>query len=375
MGNHQSTSILESKKVVVVGGGFAGAHAIRHLQGKCQLTVIDPREYLHYSIGSLRASVQPGFEKNIFVSHNEAWGQSFKQGRVTSVDPERKVVILEDGEEVQYDIVVIATGSSVPFPGKVGLNVTTSAEAEELFKEFQGKIKTANRITIVGGGAVGVELAGEIATDYSEKEITLINDKDDIIHVSFKEKFRQKAKEQLEAMGIKLILGERVSNLDELTTDGSQPCSLVKTDKGREIETDLVIHAIGIQANCDAYKDNFADKLDERNFLKVNKFLQVDGYTDVFAVGDCNNADQVKMATKAMNQMEVLAQNIKALVDNGEMIPYKEETIMTLSTGRNSGVTQFKSVVFGSLLTKKLKSQHVFIHRFWKETMGLDLKE
>lgn len=60
MGNHQSTSILESKKVVVVGGGFAGAHAIRHLQGKCQLTVIDPREYLHYSIGSLRASVQPG---------------------------------------------------------------------------------------------------------------------------------------------------------------------------------------------------------------------------------------------------------------------------------------------------------------------------
>lgn len=67
-----------------------------------------------------------------------------------------------------------------------------------------------------------------------------------------------------------------------------------------------------------------ADKLDERNFLKVNEFLQVDGYTDVFAVGDCNNADQVKMATKAMNQMEVLAQNIKALVDNGEMIPYKE---------------------------------------------------
>lgn len=53
-----------------------------------------------------------------------------------------------------------------------------------------------------------MELAGEIATDYSEKEITLINDKDDIIHVSFKEKFRQKAKEQLEAMGIKLILGK-----------------------------------------------------------------------------------------------------------------------------------------------------------------------
>ena len=61
MGNRQSTPpILESKKVVVVGGGFAGAHAIRFLQEKCHLTVIDPREFLHYSIGSLRALVEPG---------------------------------------------------------------------------------------------------------------------------------------------------------------------------------------------------------------------------------------------------------------------------------------------------------------------------
>ena len=57
------------------------------------------------------------------------------------MDPKRKVVLLEDGEEVPYDIVVIATGSSVPFPGKVGLNIITSAEAEELFREFQEKVR------------------------------------------------------------------------------------------------------------------------------------------------------------------------------------------------------------------------------------------
>lgn len=67
-----------------------------------------------------------------------------------------------------------------------------------------------------------------------------------------------------------------------------------------------------------------ADAMDESNSLKVNQFLQVDGYADVFAVGDCNNADQVKMAFKAELQMKVIANNMQALLTGGTMSPYKE---------------------------------------------------
>nr|UMM61352.1 apoptosis inducing factor 2 [Holothuria leucospilota] len=371
MGSQQSA--LQEKKIVVVGGGFAGAHAAKHLKDKCHLTIIDPREYLHYTIGSLRASVEPGFESKIFVPHADAWGDSFKQGWATSIDPKKKVVVLESCEEVPYDIVIIATGSSGPFPGKLGLNIVTSEEAETHYQKLQEQIKLASKITIVGGGAIGIEMAGEIKSDFPGKDITVVDSGADIVHSSFKEKFRQRARKQLEDMGVNLLLGETVCNVDELFTDGSETCT-VKTDTGQEIISDLVILATGLHANSDAYESNFADRMDDKRLLKVNDFLQVEGYEDVFAIGDCNNADQVKMAVKAQNQMAVLAYNLEALATNRRMKPYKEESIMSLSLGRNAGVTQFKSFVFGPLFTKKLKSEDVWIGQFWKETMKLNLQ-
>lgn len=71
---------------------------------------------------------------------SKAWGDKFKQGKVRSVDPEKKVVILEDGEEISYDFVVIATGSTSPFPGKIDLDVLTIAEAESHYKKLQEQV-------------------------------------------------------------------------------------------------------------------------------------------------------------------------------------------------------------------------------------------
>lgn len=52
--------------------------------------------------------------------------------------------------------------------------------------------------------------------------------------------------------------------------------------------------------------------------------MQVEGHSNVFAIGDCSNADKVKMAYKAGLHMEVVAKNILALFSNGKMTPYKE---------------------------------------------------
>lgn len=59
-----SPSKLSEMKVVIVGCGFAGAQVASQLNGKCHLTVIDPREYFHHCIGSPRAAVEAGIENH-----------------------------------------------------------------------------------------------------------------------------------------------------------------------------------------------------------------------------------------------------------------------------------------------------------------------
>ncbi|KAJ8030624.1 Apoptosis-inducing factor 2 [Holothuria leucospilota] len=359
------SSVIREKRVVIVGCGYAGANMAKLLMGKCKVTIIDSREYFHHCIGSLRASVEPGFENKILVPFAQAWGDSFKQGKVETVDPEKNVVILETGEEIPYDYVVIATGSSGPFPGKLGLNVITIEDAKTHFKKIQEQIKAADKITIIGAGAVGVEMAGEIAVDYPKKEVTVVTNAENVVNGPFKDKLRDSIKKQLTDLGVKLVFDETVANLSELPKDGSSPC-VVKTNKGTEINTDLVIVCIGMSSNCDAYKEYFADCMDDYNNLKVNQYLQVEGYSNVFAIGDCNDATSPKMALKAEGQSEIVAKNIKALETKGSLSPYKELTsIISVSIGRNGGATQLKAAIMGSFFTKKLKSNDMMYGKFW----------
>ena len=69
---------------------------------------------------------------------------------------------------------MLATGSSGPFPGKCALDIPLSKHLMSLYENFTDEIKQAKSIIVVGGGAVGVELAGEIATDYpGQKTVSL----------------------------------------------------------------------------------------------------------------------------------------------------------------------------------------------------------
>lgn len=75
----------------------------------------------------------------------------------------------------------------------------------------------------------------------------------------------------------------------------SGPITLT-TDKGTSIEADLVLRCTGFKVNADAYRSKLSDKMDHNTgTLKVNKYLQVEEMNDVFAVGDCNNTDEMKL--------------------------------------------------------------------------------
>ena len=74
-------------------------------------------------------------------------------------------------EEIKFTELVLATGSSGPFPGKCDHSLGDSSQLQQLYEDYATKIKKAKKIAIIGGGAVGVEMSGEIAGDFPDKEV------------------------------------------------------------------------------------------------------------------------------------------------------------------------------------------------------------
>lgn len=141
----------------------------------------------------------------------------------------------------------------------------------------------------------------------------------------------------------------------------------ISTKSGREIEADLVFNCTGTRLNNRLLKQNFSQCLDENGRLIVNSNMQVEGYSNVFAVGDITNVEEVKMAYNAGRHAPVVANNIKVLAGKSkkmkDYIPTKP--LMVLSTGRNGGRFLSPFGVLGNTATRLLKSKEVFTTRIW----------
>jgi NADH dehydrogenase FAD-containing subunit len=94
---------------------------------------------------------------------------------------------------------------------------------------------------------------------------------------------RKTAEEYLKKKNVNIVFGERV-DLEKIRS-----LNKYTTSSGKTYEADLVLNMVGIQPNTKFMKRNFPTLLDEWGFIKVNQFLQMDGYSNIFVVGDCNN--------------------------------------------------------------------------------------
>lgn len=123
MGNSSSSSSSSAPKhacqVVIVGGGYGGIQLAVQLDSYCKVILVDPKDVFHHNVGALRAIVEPAFIKKTLIPYEETLKHgSFVKDRVVSCNISRKTVTLASGEEISYDFLVFACGSSVPFPGK-----------------------------------------------------------------------------------------------------------------------------------------------------------------------------------------------------------------------------------------------------------------
>jgi len=366
MGNSVCKEDLEQKHVVVIGGGYGGMElAAELLKLGIPFTLIDPKEFFHHNVGALRSMVfHEEWMKQTIISFKDTFKDHFVQGRVSNVDFENKKVFLKDSEQViEYTDIVFAVGSDGPFPGRPE-STSMAAVTDEYLKVSQ-EIEKANDIVIIGGGATGVELAGEICDKYKMKKLTLIHS-NQILVADFSQKFQANLKYGLESLNVELLLEERVENLTDLSFNVCKRQTL-KTSKGKTIESDMVLRCTGLKPNVSMTKDLFDEsKFDENNKLKADDNLKIEGLNGVYAIGDCCNKSMTAGAAAAGDHAKLVASNFIREIKGQDLLPYKakfEGALVPL--GAYGGAGSLNGWNLPTIMVSLAKGRGLFTSRYW----------
>jgi NADH dehydrogenase FAD-containing subunit len=251
------------KTVVIVGGNFSGLAALWELLSnsrdqKFKIVLIDQKEYSEYTPGILRLFCDPHHTPNIIQSlpTNPECSKNiqyqFIQGKVTSILKDdgngvQKVVSCipsatsstKSCQTISYDYLIVATGSTYATPiSPSAIEMTIQGRYNTWQNENQTLLQAQN-ILILGGGAVGVELAAEIIDHYPTKNITLIDGQSSLVP-NFPQHVQKYAKQWLLENGISLLLNQKLKSWNDTS------CTF---DDGTTIETDIVYVCFGSQPN------------------------------------------------------------------------------------------------------------------------------
>lgn len=371
-------SSVGQKTVIVVGGGHVGINAAKELDSKFHVTLIEPSDTFHHKIASLRGAVVPGWENRIRVPYNNL----LKNGKVVRKEVREVTtgnVILSDGTHMQADYIVLAHGQgqmAFPIGGKPS---ASSSDVIAAMKQSQLQIKSASSIMIVGGGPVGVELAGEILAQHPGKNVTLVHSQPTLLNNSTPPIFPPavaKVTDGLRGMGCTIRLNARVQNLP-IVSDGSafiahdSTVTYTLTDNST-VDADLVVLCTGAAKRA----SNLVGAVNERNSVLVDEFLQVKGMPEVFCIGDANDVNESKLAYTGDLQRKVACKNIDNLSKGKAMEAYKpsggEYGAMFIPLGPNGGVAAMGTSVMGDFAVKTIKSKGLFTGAVWK-TMNATL--
>ena len=387
-------NIPQSKfpRIVIIGGGFAGLSIAKKLKNKnLQVVLLDKHNYhtfqpLLYQVatGGLEAGSIAYPIRKVIQEYKDFY---FRLTAVKEIDTKNQKIISEIGE-LNYDYLVIATGSKTNFFGNKEIErnsmsmktIPQSLNIRSLILEnFEQAVLTKDdtdknaliNFVLVGGGPTGVELAGALAEmkkailqkdypdmDMSKMQINLVQSGDRILN-TMSEKSSQEAQDFLENLGVTIWKNVRVTNYDGRT---------ITTNSDLTFETATVIWTAGVQGAAIAGLDakSLIEKVER---IRVNQFSQVVGYNNIFAIGDIASMEtqlypqgHPMMAQPALQQGDLLGKNIVKLINKLPMQPFEYNDKGSMATiGRNKAVVDLPNYHFSGVFAWFV---WMFVHLF-----------
>lgn len=331
------------QKVIIIGAGFGGLALINKLKNKpVEVTVFDKNNYhlfqpLLYQVatGGLSPDAIAYPVRKITGKTNNI---SFRMAEAKEIVTSENKVRTAEGD-YYYDHLVIATGAQTNFFGNEQLekhcmqlkSINTALDIRsDILEEFEKgvthntdeELKHILNFVVVGGGPTGVELAGALAemkrnvikADYGkdldkEKMMVHLVESGNEVLGTFSDSLSKKAMKALEELGVKVWLNTRVETYDGKT---------LQLNNGTNILTDTVIWAAGVKGKIINGIDGAC--IGRGGRIKINEYMQVSGYKNIYAVGDVAimNGDKKyanghpMVAPVAQQQAALLAKNILA---------------------------------------------------------------
>ena len=364
------------KRIVILGGGFAGLYTARGLKGvDAEITVVDRHNYhlfqpLLYQVAM--AALNPSDiaapirgilrkQKNVRVILGEA----------TSVDVNAKRVDLADGSSLAYDLLVIATGAAHSYFGhpeweRFAPGLKTIDDALEIRRRVLLAFEAAEResdperqktwltFVVIGAGPTGVELAGalsEIARQTMVRDfrniqpenarVILLEGKERVLP-PYPPELSEKARKQLEDLGVEVITNAVVTDMNADAVHVGE----------RVIPTHTILWGAGVQASPLAR--SLGVPLDRAGRVLVEPDLTIPGHSDVFVLGDLAAARQHDgsfvpgVAPAAIQAGQHTAMNLERAVAGQPLRAFKYKDKGSLATiGRAAAVADFGRFRFG----------------------------
>ncbi len=349
-------------RVVIVGAGFAGLAAVRRLAGRgMDVLLVDRNSYstfqpLLYQVAT--AGLAPSDVAYSLRGFVHKRGARFTRGELTGIDQAARVAILADGSKLPYDYLILGTGVAANHFGVPGAAEFTYglynrhdavALRDRLLDGLDWLSKTEHgkgiTITIVGGGATGVELAGTLAevrnlglpSSYPEIDtgritVRLMEMAAELL-APFSEGLRGYAYRQLEARGVDVRLGTQIS---EIRQDG-----IVLAD-GEELASELTVWAAGVAGQAEVAGWGLPQGKGGR--IETGPDLLVSGQDRILAVGDIaliTEQPLPQLAQPALQLGRHAADQVLRLQAGRPLVPFKYHDKGTMATiGRRSAVVQ-----------------------------------
>jgi NADH dehydrogenase FAD-containing subunit len=347
----------------VIGGGYGGVFTARALDDQADVVLVEPREAFQHNVAALRALVSPDWVERIFLPYDRL----LRNGRVVrdrAVEVSPGLVRLASGEQLQPDYIVLATGSAYPFPAKA-LD-TGRSDAVARYRAAYADLARAPRVMLLGAGAVGVELAGEIASAWPDKEIVLVDSGDDVLPGPYDPRVRADVHRHLDELGVRRVLGSALV-ADPDTAAGVPGPFTVKTESGETVEADLWFQCYGVAPVTGYLAGELAAARRPDGFLDVTPELLVRGTSTVYAVGDVIAVDPYHRAGAASRHAGVAAANILADLAGGERQQYAPSPpvlILPIGPERGAGQLPGQDATMSAEAVAQMKGRDLMIDRY-----------
>ncbi|KAL9115241.1 MAG: hypothetical protein Q9227_001035 [Pyrenula ochraceoflavens] len=316
----------DRRRVVVVGLGMVGIAFIEKLlkldakRREYDVTVIGEEPHLAYNRVGLTSFFQHREVENLYLNPKE-WYTNMPEGslnyhlntRVTKIDPEKKTVSTSTGDVVEYDILVLATGSDAVLPRHTPGHDARGVFVYRTIEDLQKLIEFASTVTgthgsVVGGGLLGLEAAKAMMDLESFAKVHLIERNRWVLSRQLDGDAGGMVVDLVRDLGLDVMLSKRVGKIE---VDQENSVKGIIFEDGERMNCSCVMFAIGIKARDELARQAGIRCADRGGGIIVRSDLQT-SRSDIYAIGECASWDNATygLIAPGVEMADVLAFNL-----------------------------------------------------------------